>query len=401
MNEIVCPKCKTPFSIDESAYDSIVSQIRDQRFEADLSERLTLAQREKEAALQLIEAQNLAKMKDALASKEAAIAELNAKMERAAMEKQLSVSEAVRDVERQRDELNAKLSAQQAERLATEAALREKYASELRLKEEMIRSKDEELEYRKEMKLKLSTKMVGESLEQHCENEFNKLWATAFPRAEFYKDNDISAGTKGDYIFREKDEAGNEIVSIMFEMKNENEDTATKKRNEDFLAKLDKDRTEKKCEYAVLVSLLESDNEFYNTGIADMSHRFKKMYVVRPQFFIPIISLLRNAATSSLAYKQELALVRNQSVDITNFESSINEFKSSFARNYELASRKFQDAIAEIDKTISHLEKTKAALLSSENNLRLANDKAEDLTIKRLTRGNPTMTDMFEKLKED
>ncbi len=227
MNEIVCPNCKTPFSIDESAYNSIVSQIRDQRFEADLRERLTLAQREKEAALQLIEAQNLAKMKDALASKEAAIAELNAKMERAAMEKQLSVSEAVRDVERQRDELNAKLSAQQAERLATEAALREKYASELRLKEEMIRSKDEELEYRKEMKLKLSTKMVGESLEQHCENEFNKLWATAFPRAEFYKDNDISAGTKGDYIFREKDEAGNEIVSIMFEMKNENEDTAT------------------------------------------------------------------------------------------------------------------------------------------------------------------------------
>jgi hypothetical protein len=401
MNEIVCPNCKTPFSIDESAYNSIVSQIRDQRFEADLSERLTLAQREKEAALQLIEAQNLAKMKDALASKEAEIAELNAKMERAAMEKQLSVSEAVRDVERQRDELNAKLSAQQAERLATEAALREKYASELRLKEEMIRSKDEELEYRKEMKLKLSTKMVGESLEQHCENEFNKLWATAFPRAEFYKDNDISAGTKGDYIFREKDEAGNEIVSIMFEMKNENEDTATKKRNEDFLAKLDKDRTEKKCEYAVLVSLLESDNEFYNTGIADMSHRHKKMYVVRPQFFIPIISLLRNAATSSLAYKQELALVRNQSVDITNFESSINEFKSYIARNYELASKKFQDAIDEIDKTISHLEKAKAALLSSENNLRLASGKADDLSIKRLTKGNPTMTDMFEKLKED
>jgi hypothetical protein len=401
MNEIVCPKCKTPFSIDESAYDSIVSQIRDQRFEADLSERLTLAQREKEAALQLIEAQNLTKMQDALASKEAAIADLKAKMERAAMEKQLSVSEAVRDVERQRDELNAKLSAQQADRLATEAALREKYASELRLKEEMIRSKDEELEYRKEMKLKLSTKMVGESLEQHCENEFNKLWATAFPRAEFYKDNDISAGTKGDYIFREKDEAGNEIVSIMFEMKNENEDTATKKRNEDFLAKLDKDRTEKKCEYAVLVSLLESDNEFYNTGIADMSHRFKKMYVVRPQFFIPIISLLRNAATSSLAYKQELALVRNQSVDITNFESSINEFKTYIADRYEKASNKFHDAIAEIDKTISHLEKAKAALLSSENNLRLASGKADDLSIKRLTKGNPTMTDMFEKLKED
>jgi len=401
MNQIVCPNCTTPFSIDESAYESIVSQIRDQRFEADLRERLALAQKEKEAALQLIEAQNLAKMQDALATKEAAIAELTAKMERAAMEKQLSVSEAVREVERQRDELNAKLSAQQAETLAKEAALKETYAAELRLKEEIIRLKEEELEYRTEMKRKLSTKMVGESLEQHCESEFNKLWATAFPRAEFFKDNDISGGSKGDYIFREKDEAGNEIVSIMFEMKNENEETATKKRNEDFLAKLDKDRTEKHCEYAVLVSLLESDNEFYNTGIADMSHRYKKMYVVRPQFFIPIISLLRNAATSSLAYKQELALVRNQSVDITNFESSINEFKSSFARNYELASRKFQDAIAEIDKTISHLEKTKAALLSSENNLRLANDKAEDLTIKRLTRGNPTMTDMFEKLKED
>jgi hypothetical protein len=401
MNQIVCPNCTTPFSIDESAYESIVNQIRDQRFEADLRERLALAQKEKEAALQLIEAQNLAKMQDALATKEAAIAELTAKMERAAMEKQLSVSEAVREVERQRDELNAKLSAQQAETLAKEAALKETYAAELRLKEEIIRLKEEELEYRTEMKRKLSTKMVGESLEQHCESEFNKLWATAFPRAEFFKDNDISGGSKGDYIFREKDEAGNEIVSIMFEMKNENEETATKKRNEDFLAKLDKDRTEKHCEYAVLVSLLESDNEFYNTGIADMSHRYKKMYVVRPQFFIPIISLLRNAAMSSLAYKQELALVRNQSVDITNFESSINEFKSSFARNYELASRKFQDAIAEIDKTISHLEKTKAALLSSENNLRLANDKAEDLTIKRLTKGNPTMTAMFEKLKED
>lgn len=400
MNQIICPKCTTPFSIDDAAYDSIIKQVRDQRFEAELRDRIVLADRERESAVKLAEAQLLAKMQEEVAKKEAAIADLNAKIQNAMMEKQLSVSEAVREVERQRDALNAQLNAQQAEKLAAEAALKEQYASELKMKDEIIRLKEEEIELRKEMKLRQSTKMIGESLEQHCENEFNKLRSTAFPRAYFEKDNDVTGGTKGDYIFRETDDAGNEVVSIMFEMKNESDETATKKRNEDFLAKLDKDRNEKKCEYAVLVSMLEADNELYNTGIVDMSHRFEKMYVVRPQFFIPIISLLRNASMNALTYKQQLAMVRSQNVDITNFEESINEFKSSFARNYDLASRKFQEAIAEIDKTISHLEKTKAALLSSENNLRLANNKAEDLSIKRLTKGNPTMTAMFEELKE-
>lgn len=398
--DIICPKCTTPFSIDDVAYDSILKQVRDQRFEAELRDRITVADREKESAVKLAEAQLLAKMQEEVARKEAAIADLNAKIQNATMEKQLSVSEAVREVERERDALNAQLNVQQAEKLAAEAALKEQYAMELKMKDEIIRLKEEELKYRVEMKRQLSTKMVGESLEQHCENEFTKLRTTAFPRAYFEKDNDITGGTKGDYIFRETDDAGNEVVSIMFEMKNESDETSTKKRNEDFLAKLDKDRNEKKCEYAVLVSLLESDSELYNTGIVDMSHRFEKMYVVRPQFFIPIISLLRNASMNALKYKQDLALVRNQSVDVTNFENRINEFKSSFARNYDLASRKFQEAVDEIDKTITHLEKTKAALLSSENNLRLANNKAEDLSIKRLTKGNSTMTAMFEELKE-
>jgi len=249
------------------------------------------------------------------------------------------------------------------------------------------------------MKLKLSTKMIGETLEQHCEIEFNKLRATAFPKAYFEKDNDARTGSKGDFIFRENDEAGNEIISIMFEMKNEGDETATKKKNEDFFKELDRDRTEKKCEYAVLVTLLEAENELYNSGIVDVSHRYPKMYVVRPQFFIPIITLLRNAAMNSMQYKAELALVRNQNIDITNFEDKMNKFKEGFARNYELASKKFRDAIDEIDKTIYHLQKTKDALLSSENNLRLANDKADDLTIKKLTHGNPTMKAKFDELK--
>jgi hypothetical protein len=395
-NQIICPKCTTPFSIDDAAYDSILKQVRDQRFDAELRDRIAVADREKESAVKLAEAQLLGKMQEEVAKKEAAIADLNTKIQNATMEKQLSVSEAVREVERQRDALNAQLNAQQAEKLAAEAALKEQYAMELKMKDEIIRHREEELKYRVEMKRQLSTKMIGESLEKHCEYEFEKIRSTAFPRAYFEKDNDITGGTKGDYIFRETDEAGSEVVSIMFEMKNESDVTATKKRNEDFLSKLDKDRIDKNCEYAVLVTLLEADNELYNTGIVDMSHRFKKMYVVRPQFFIPIISLLRNASMNALTYKQELAMVRSQSVDITNFEASINEFKSSFARNYELASRKFRDAINEIDKTITHLEKTKAALLSSENNLRLANNKADDLSIKKLTKGNPTMTAMFE-----
>ncbi|HMG14556.1 MAG TPA: DUF2130 domain-containing protein, partial [Saprospiraceae bacterium] len=280
-------------------------------------------------------------------------------------------------------------------------SLFEKFSSELKAKDDIIKFKDEEIAMRKDMKLKLSTKMVGETLEQHCETEFNKLRATGFQKAYFEKDNNSRSGSKGDYIFKETDDAGNEIISIMFEMKNEGDETSTKKRNEDFLKELDKDRSEKKCEYAVLVSLIEPENELYNGGIVDVSHKYTKMYVVRPQFFIPIITLLRNASMNSLKYKAELALVKNQNIDITNFEEEINNFKEGFARNFELASRRFKTAIDEIDKTIDHLQKTKEALLSSENNLRLANNKAEELTIKKLTRGNPTMTAKFEELSNE
>ncbi len=282
-----------------------------------------------------------------------------------------------------------------------EKSLLEKFSSELKTKDDIIKMKDDEITLRKDMKLKLSTKMIGETLEQHCETEFNKLRATAFQHAYFEKDNDSKTGSKGDYIYREIDDTGNEIISIMFEMKNEGDETTTKKRNEDFLRELDKDRAEKKCEYAVLVSLLEAENELYNTGIVDVAHKYPKMYVVRPQFFIPIITLLRNAAMNSLIYKAELALVKSQNIDITNFEDNINKFKEGFAKNYDLASRKFKTAIEEIDKTIDHLQKTKDALLSSENNLRIANNRTEDLTIKRLTRGNPTMTAKFTSLSDN
>jgi hypothetical protein len=278
--------------------------------------------------------------------------------------------------------------------------LKEQFLSEIKTKEDIIKMKDEEIALRKDMKLKLSTKMIGETLEQHCEIEFNKLRATAFQNAYFEKDNDSKTGSKGDFIYRELDESGVEIVSIMFEMKNEGDETATKHKNEDFLKELDKDRNEKNCEYAVLVSLLEIDNELYNSGIVDMSHKFPKMYVIRPQFFIPIITLLRNASLNTIKYKKELALVKNQNIDITNFEENINKFKDSFAKNYDLASKKFKIAIEEIDKTIDHLQKTKEALLSSENNLRIANTKAEELTIKKLTRENPTMIEKFEELEK-
>ena len=290
------------------------------------------------------------------------------------------------------------LKSKETEKQLLEKSLYEKFSAELKTKEDIIKMKDEEIALRKDMKLKLSTKMIGETLEQHCETEFNKLRATAFQKAYFEKDNDSKSGSKGDFIYREMDDSGNEIISIMFEMKNEGDETATKKRNDDFLKELDKDRSEKKCEYAVLVSLLESESELYNSGIVDVSYKYSKMYVVRPQFFIPIITLLRNAAMTSLKYKSELALVRNQNVDITNFEDKMKTFKEGFARNYELASRKFKESIDEIDKTIIHLQKTKDALLSSENNLRLANEKAEDLTIKKLTHGNPTMKAKFEEL---
>jgi hypothetical protein len=326
--------------------------------------------------------------------KDAALAELKAKLQTAESEKKLAVTEAVNTVERQRDELINKLENKETEKRLLESSLKDKYENE-------IRSKDEMIAYYKDMKAKLSTKMVGETLEQHCEIEFNKLRATAFPNAYFEKDNDARSGSKGDYIYRETDDDGNEVISIMFEMKNEGDETATKHKNEDFLRELDKDRNEKKCEYAILVSLLESDSELYNSGIVDVSHKYQKTYVIRPQFFIPMITLLRNAALNSLKYKSELALVKAQNIDITNFEENMNQFKDGFARNYELASRRFKIAIEEIDKTIDHLQKTKDALLSSENNLRLANNKAEDLTIKRLTRGNPTMAAKFAELQDE
>ncbi len=415
MNEIICPHCKKAFRVDEAGFADLLKQVRDHEFEKELLDRIEMMEKDKESAVKLAEANTKNQLQADMAKKEAEIAELRAekdlalaqlvseknielselkaRLQSVETEKKLAVTEAVNKVEKERDELASNLKSKDTEKQLLESSLKDKYESELKSKDEMIA-------YYKDMKARLSTKMVGETLEQHCETEFNKLRATAFPNAYFEKDNDAKTGSKGDYIYRETDEAGNEIVSIMFEMKNEDDKTATKHRNEDFLRELDKDRTEKKCEYAVLVTLLEADSELYNTGIVDMSHRYPKLYVIRPQFFIPMITVLRNAALNSLKYKSELALVKAQNVDITNFEDNINTFKEGFARNYDLASRKFKTAIDEIDKTIDHLQKTKDALLSSENNLRLANNKAEDLTIKRLTRGNPTMAAKFAELDD-
>ena len=371
--------------------------------EQELQQKIQTLQQEKESAAKLAEAHAKSASQNDVAKKDAEIAELRARLQATATEKQLAVTEVasklekerdvlLRSLEKERDELANNLKSKEAEQQLLALNLKQKYENELKSKDEMIA-------YYKDMKARLSTKMVGETLEQHCEIEFEKLRATAFQRAEFGKDNDASSGSKGDYIYRETDEHGTEIISIMFEMKNENETTSTKKRNDDFLKELDKDRREKKCEYAVLVSLLEADNDLYNNGIVDKSHAYEKMYVIRPQFFIPMITLLRNAAFNSLKYKQELALVREQNIDITNFEESMETFKQGFSRNYDLASRKFSDAIDGIDKTIKQLEKTKQSLLSSENNLRLANDKAQDLTIKKLTRNNPTMAEKFKELE--
>jgi hypothetical protein len=420
VNEVICPQCKKAFRIDEAGFADILKQVRDHEFDQELHERLDLLEKNKENAVKLAEANaknefqaevakkeaDLAAVKaqrDALVSelraeKDAEIATLKARMESADTEKQLAVTVAVSRVEKERDELAGELKTKDVEKQLFENSLKERFAADLKTKDDIIKLKDEEIALRKELKAKLSTKMIGETLEQHCEAEFNKIRATAFPNAYFEKDNDARSGSKGDYIYRESDGVGNEIISIMFEMKNEGDETAAKHRNEDFLRELDKDRTEKRCEYAVLVSLLETESELYNSGIVDVSHKYSKMYVIRPQFFIPMITLLRNAAMSSLKYKSELALMRAQNVDITNFEENIEKFKEGFARNYELASRRFKTAIDEIDKTIEHLQKTKDALLSSENNLRLANNKAEDLTIKRLTRGNPTMAAKFDEL---
>ncbi|CAA0215871.1 conserved hypothetical protein [Tenacibaculum maritimum] len=422
MNEIICPNCKKAFKVDEAGFADILKQVRDHQFEEELNNRLLLAEKEKQSALKLAEAnlrnlfqkelakrdreltnfkaRNHAEVTEKLARKEMEITNMRSKIQSAETEKKLEVSEAVKAIEKERDNLANTLRIKETEKQLLEKSIKEQFTSKLAVKEQTIQMKDDEIARLKDFKLKLSTKMIGETLELHCEAEFNKLRATAFRNAYFEKDNDARRGSKGDYIYKETDDTRNEIISIMFEMKNENDETATKKRNEDFFAKLDKDRKDKNCEYAVLVSLLESDNEFYNTGIVDVSHKFDKMYVVRPQFFIPIITLLRNAAMNSMKYKAELNLIRNQNIDITNFEEKINSFKTGFARNYDLASRKFKTAIDEIDKTIIHLQKTKDALLSSENNLRLANNKAEGLSIKKLTYGNPTMKAKFNELND-
>ena len=460
MHEIICPHCDKAFKIDEAGYADIQKQVRDNEFEQQLHERLELADKEKLNAVELAKSEVGSEMQKAAAAKDAEIQALKSQLDSGEITKKLAVTEALGAVEKQRDALaselgqarrdqqaaaelaDAKLDKELQQTAATkdkkiqdlktkldathleqkiavtgavsavekerdklksslEQAGLEKQLAETSLKdkyETQIKDRDDAIERLRDMKARLSTKMVGETLEQHCEIEFNRLRSTAFPRAYFEKDNDASTGSKGDYIFRDSDEADTEIVSVMFEMKNESDTTATKKKNEDFLKELDKDRTEKGCEYAVLVSLLEPDSELYNTGIVDVFHRFPKMYVVRPQFFIPIISLLRNAAMKSLEYKTELALVRAQSADITNFENDLDKFKDAFAKNYDLASRKFQTAIDEIDKSIDHLQKTKDALLGTDRNLRLANNKAQDVTIKKLTKSNPTMAAKFDEL---
>ncbi len=462
MHEIICPHCGKAFKIDEAGYADILKQVRDGAFEQQLHERLELAEQDKrnavelarvkavsesqktaaakdseiqalqarlvaaelarqhavtealsavekerdklaneleqarqdkQAAARLVEVKLASELQRTAAAKDAEIQGLNARLNAIETAQKLAINEAVTVVEKERDELKSGLQRAQLEKQLAENALKDKY-------ETQIKDRDDAIERLRDMKARLSTKMVGETLEQHCETEFNRIRATAFPRAYFEKDNDARSGSKGDFIFRDTDEAGTEIVSIMFEMKNESDRTATKNRNEDFLKELDKDRAEKGCEYAVLVSLLEPDSELYNTGIVDVFHRHPKMYVVRPQFFIPIITLLRNAAMNSLKYKTELALVRAQNIDITNFENELETFKAAFGKNYELASRRFQTAIDEIDKSIDHLQKTKEALLGTDRNLRLANDKAQDVTIKKLTRGNPTMAAKFAEIKE-
>jgi hypothetical protein len=461
MHKITCPHCGKAFEIDEAGYADILKQVRDSEFEQQLHDRLELAEQDKQNAIelaktkaaselqraaaakdaeiqelkgkldagdiarrlavsealsavekerdalanklqqashdkqseaQLAEARLVNELQKAAAAKDSQIQDLKAKLDAIALAQKLAISEAVNDVEKERDALKNGLERSELEKQLATNALKEKY-------ETQIKDRDDAIERLRDMKARLSTKMVGETLEQHCETEFNRLRATAFPKAYFEKDNDAKGGSKGDYIFRDLDEARTEIVSIMFEMKNENDATVTKKKNEEFLKELDKDRTEKGCEYAVLISLLEPDSELYNTGIVDVSHRYPKMYVVRPQFFIPIITLLRNAAVNSLQYKSELALVKAQNIDITRFETELDSFKSGFARNFDLASKRFQTAIDEIDKSIDHLKKTKEALEGADRNLRLANDKAQDVTIKKLTRGNPTMAAKFNELK--
>lgn len=423
MQEIKCPKCGEIFQVDESGYAAIVKQVRDKEFEKEIAERENVHKTEKDSAVKLavtkvesekdkeisqlhaiikteqaekqLEIDKVTSQKDKeIAEKDIEIARLKGEIELNRTTTDLAVKNAVQEKETKILELESKIQLRSNEWELREKSLCEKYTDE-------IKRREDEIAYYKDFKARQSTKMIGESLEQHCETEFNKLRATAFPKSYFEKDNDIKTGSKGDYIYREFSDEGIEFISIMFEMKNEMDTTATKHKNEDFFKELDKDRREKNCEYAVLVTMLEADNEYYNSGIVDVSHKYPKMYVVRPQFFIPIITVLRNAAVHSIQYRHELELIKNQNIDITHFEEDINEFKDKFSRNYRIASDKFKKAIDEIDKTIDHLQKTKEALLSSENNLRLANNKAEDLTIKRLTKGNPTMAAKFAELKDN
>ncbi|WP_418540640.1 DUF2130 domain-containing protein [Massilistercora timonensis] len=411
MREIRCPKCGEVFQVDESGYAAIVKQVRDKEFEKEIREREAQFRQEKQAAEELARTKTEQKLSGQISSQETRIRELETKLQAEKDARDLEIQKAAAEKERElaqriaakdqelaeRDariqKLRSQMDSEEKESQLKEQSLKEKYEEQLKMKDELVA-------YYKDFKARQSTKMVGESLEIHCETEFNKLRATGFQHAYFEKDNDARSGSKGDYIYRETDPEGVEFISIMFEMKNEMDETATKKKNEDFLKELDKDRREKNCEYAVLVSLLEPDSELYNQGIVDMSHRYPKMYVIRPQFFIPIITILRNAATNALDYRRQLEVVRNQNIDISHFEEDMNDFKEKFARNLRIASERFQKAIDEIDKTIDHLQKTKEALLSSENNLRLANNKAEDLTIKRLTRKNPTMAAKFAELEE-
>jgi len=394
MQDIICPHCQKAFKVDEAGYANILKQVRDSAFEQQLHERLALADKEKEAALKLAQAEAAHLLQTAALAKDTEILNLKARLESAELASRLAINEAVSQVERERDSLKNDLKHFQLERQNAENRLKE-------LHQIQIDDHKQTIERLRDMKARLSTKMVGETLEQHCEIEFNRLRATAFPHAYFEKDNDAKTGSKGDFIFRDHDSNGTEIVSIMFEMKNETDVTATKKKNEEFLKELDRDRQEKNCEYAVMVSLLEPDNDLYNSGIVDLSHRYPKMYVVRPQFFIPIITLLRNAAMKSLEYKNELAVMKAQNIDISRFETQLDEFKTSFGRNWRLASEGFAEAVRRIDDAIRDLERTKDALYKSANNLRLANDKAEDLTIKKLTRDNPTMAAAFDALNTD
>lgn len=407
MQEIKCPNCGEVFAVDESDYAQIVRQVRDKEFINELAQREKELEEKKATELELVRMEQKQAYTDALSSKEAELSEKDRTIEQLKVqisgnetEKKLAVTEAVQEKEKELSqkvmeitELKGKLSNKATENELKEQSLKKQY-------EDQLKQKDELIEYYKDFKARQSTKMVGESLEQHCLNQFNAIRMTAFPNAYFEKDNDIRTGSKGDFIFRESAE-GTEFISIMFEMKNEMDETATKHKNEDFLKELDKDRHEKKCEYAVLVSLLEIDNELYNNGIVDVSYKYEKMYVIRPQFFIPMITLLRNAALNSLAYRQELELAKNQQIDILHFEENMNDFKEKFAYNYNLASNKFNTAIDEIDKTITHLQKVREALLSSVNNLRLANNKADDLSIKKLTKNAPTVKEMFDELKKE